>query len=109
MTIVLVKETLYPMRNQIGFKQYHLDKPAKYRLLFKSINLAALPYLHRAVVYASKPTGDPDEYYIQGTRNYVKALSNFVSLEGRNISMDGLYTSIPIVHLLLEMIVVNIA
>ena len=31
-------ETLYPMRNQISFKQYNPDKPAKYGMLFKSIN-----------------------------------------------------------------------
>ena len=99
-------ETLYPMRNQITFKQYNPDKPAKYGLLFKSLNSAGLPYLHRAVVYASKPTGNPDEYYIQGTPNYVKklvtGLSNFVSLEGRNISMDRLYSSIPIARWLLK-------
>ena len=29
-------ETLYPMRNKIGFRQYNPNKPAKYGLLFKS-------------------------------------------------------------------------
>ena len=33
-----LNETLYPMRNQISFKQYNPDKPAKYGMLFKSIN-----------------------------------------------------------------------
>ena len=33
-----IDETLYPMRNQISFKQYNPNKPAKYGLLFKSLN-----------------------------------------------------------------------
>ena len=67
-------ETLYPMRSQIGFKQYNPDKPTKYGMLFKSLNSAGLPYLHRTVVYASKPEGIPNEYYLKGTANYVKSL-----------------------------------
>ena len=98
-------ETLYPMRHQIDFKQYNPDKPAKYGMLFKSLNSAGLPYLHRTVVYASKPEAEPNEFYIKGTPNYIKALVNglarFVSLDGRNISMDRLYTSIPIARWLL--------
>ena len=30
-----IDETLYPMRTQIGFKQYNSDKPAKYGIIFK--------------------------------------------------------------------------
>ena len=37
---LMIDETLYPMRNQIAFKEYNPDKPAKYELLFKSINCA---------------------------------------------------------------------
>ena len=36
-------ETFYPMRVQISFKQFNLSKPAKYGLLFKSINAALYP------------------------------------------------------------------
>ena len=36
-------ETLYPMRNQVSFKQFNPSKPAKYGLLFKSINAARYP------------------------------------------------------------------
>ena len=31
-------ETLYPMRTQVRIKQYKPNKPAKYGLLFKSLN-----------------------------------------------------------------------
>ena len=37
-------ETLYPMRHQIGMKQYNPNKLAKYGLLFKSLNDARFPY-----------------------------------------------------------------
>ena len=56
-------ETLYAMRHQIGFRQYNPDKPAKCGMLFKSINSAGCPYLHRSVVYAGKPEGEPNNYY----------------------------------------------
>ena len=36
-----LEETLYPMRNQISFRQYNLDKPALYGTFYKSINSAA--------------------------------------------------------------------
>ena len=48
---------LYPIRSQIRFIQCNPDKPAKYGMLFKSLNSAGLPYLHRPVVHASKPEG----------------------------------------------------
>ena len=68
-------ETLYPMRNQISFKQHNPDKPAKYGLLFKSINAARYPYTqHRSIVYSGKPEGEPSEYYISGTINYINVL-----------------------------------
>ena len=60
-------ETLYPMKNQIGFKQYNPDKPAKYGMLFKSLNSAGIPYLHRTVVYSSKPEGEANEFYLKET------------------------------------------
>ena len=113
--------TLYPMRNQIGFKQYnpdnpakypdnpakYSDKPAKYDMLFKSLNSAGIPYLHRTVVYSSKPEAEENEFYFKGTANYVKSLvsglQKYVKLDGRNISMDRLYTSIPTTRWLLEL------
>ena len=40
-----INETLYAMRNQISIKQYNPNKPAKYGLLFKSLNDACFPYI----------------------------------------------------------------
>ena len=99
-------ETLYPMRNQISFKQYNPNKSAKYGMLFKSINSGRYPYTHQSVVDAGKPEGEPDEYYISGTFNYitrlVDKLSAYQNLGGRNISMDRLYSSFQIADWLLQ-------
>ena len=100
-------ETLYPMRNQISFKQYNPNKPAKYGLLFKAINAARYPYTFIASPYCGKPTEDGGKYYVQGTEAIVKQmierlLENKVPLTGRNISFDRLYTSISIALWLYE-------
>ena len=52
-------ETLYPMRNHVSFKQYNPNKPAKYGVLFKSLNDARYSYTYRSLVYAGKPTELP--------------------------------------------------
>ena len=102
---ICLDETLYPMRHQINFKQYNPNKPAKYGTLFKSINEVRYSYTYRASVYAGKPADEYGPYYISGTENYVKDLvqnlAKHVSLQGRNISMDRLYTSIPLAKWLL--------
>jgi len=103
---ISLDETLYPMRTQISFKQYNPDKPAKYGILFKSLNSARYPYTYQAVVYAGKPEAEPNDFYITGTAEYIKALvkklEKYHSLKGRNISMDRLYTSFEIADWLLE-------
>ena len=53
-------ETLYPMRTQIAFKQYNPNKPAKYGMLFKSINCSRNPYTYQSHVYCGKPEGEPN-------------------------------------------------
>ena len=97
-------ETLYPMRIHVGFKQYNPDKPAKYGMLFKSLNDAWHCYTYRSFVYAGKPKKTP-AFYVSGTENYIKVLadclSECVDLDGRNISMDRLYTSVSIATWLL--------
>lgn len=99
-------ETLYPTRVQISFKQYNPDKPAKYGLLFKSINGARYPYTHQTIVYSGKPVEEPNEYYVAGTIEYIKRLVDTLSkhqrLAGRNISMDRLYTSFEVADWLLQ-------
>ena len=37
-------ETLYPTRTQISFKQFNPSKPAKYGMLYKSINACSYPF-----------------------------------------------------------------
>ena len=57
-------------------------------------------------MYAGKPVGEPNEYYVKGTINYVKKLvtnfERYQSLRGRNISMDRLYTSFEVADWLLK-------
>lgn len=93
-------ETLFPTRNQISFKQYNPSKPAKYGLLFKSINASRYPYTFISSPYSGKPTHEGGDYYVQGTENIVKHLVGRLeakcSLKGRNISFDRLYTSLPL-------------
>ena len=93
-------ETLYAMRNQIGFKQFNPNKPSKYGMLFKSINAARYPYTYIASPYAGKPEAGDGTYYYKGTENVVKNMverfEKKQSLSGRNISFDRLYTSLPL-------------
>ena len=90
-------ETLYPMRTQVAFKQFNPSKPAKYGLLFKSINAARYPYTFVTAPYAGKPQEEGGEYYFPGTENITKYLIDRLdgkqALHGRNISFDRLYTS----------------
>jgi hypothetical protein len=99
-------ETLYPCRTQISFKQYNPNKPAKYGLLYKSINAARYPYTYRTSVYSGKPSKDPGPYYVKGVaesvKHLVENLETHSSLKGTNISMDRLYTSIELSEWLLS-------
>ena len=94
--------TLCPARTQISFKQYNSDKPAKYGVLFKSLNSTRYPYTYQIHVYSGKPEEVTNEsFYVQGTINYIKYLAEQLqkshSLKGRNITMDRFYTSLEIV------------
>ena len=95
-----IDETLYPMRNQILIKQYNPNKLAKYGLLFKSLNDSRFPYTYDSLVYAGKPEQGNGPYYIDNIEDYIKTLvqttGSKLPLEGRNISMDRLYTSMAI-------------
>ena len=99
-------ETLYPTRVGAAFHQYHKEKPAKYVLLFRSINSAEVPYTYTSVIYAGKPVDKPDPYYVQTTDDIVKYLVNSLTREanikGHNLSTDRFYTSIEIANWLLE-------
>ena len=69
-------KTLYPTRAGVAFRQYNKDKPAKYELLFRSINSAEVLYTYTSVIYAGKPIDKPGPYYIQTTDDIVKYLAN---------------------------------
>ena len=97
-----IDETLYPMRTQVGIKQYNSKKTAKYGLLFKSLNDARSPYTYQSLPYAGKPAAGDGPYYLNKTEDYVKKLVEEAQaklpLQGRNISMDRLYTSISLAN-----------
>ena len=58
-------ETLYPTRVGVAFRQYNKEKPAKYGMLFRSINSAEVPYTYTSIIYAGKPLDEPGPYYVQ--------------------------------------------
>ena len=99
-------ETLYPTRVGAAFHQYHKEKPAKYVLLFRSINSAEVPYTYTSVIYAGNLVDRPGPYYVQITDNIVKYLVNSLTrkanIKGRNLSTDRFYTSIETANWLLE-------
>jgi len=103
---IALDETLYPTRNKISFKQFNPNKPAKYGLLFKSINSSRYPYTYASVVYAGQPAKTPAPFYVKGVTATVQALVNnlakFSDLTGLNISMDRLYTSLELFQWLLD-------
>lgn len=101
-----IDETLYPSRGRISFKNYNPSKPARYGLLFQSLNSVEWAYTHSIIVSAGKPQNGTGEYYINNVPDKVKALvrntQRSVKLTGRNISTDRYYTSIPVADWLLS-------
>lgn len=93
------------MKHQIAFRQFNPNKPAKYGLLYKSLNDAEVPFTYQILPYTSKPKNGNGPYYLQNTEEYVKTLVDAMPIrhmKGRNISMDRLYTSISTVRWLLS-------
>ena len=106
-----VDETLYPYRGRIGFKQYNPSKPAKYRLLYRSLCEAIVPYTYFSLPCAGKAEvldkeNPSTSYYVTGTDEYTKYLVNgfstIANMSGCNISMDGYFTSVPLAQWCLE-------
>ena len=99
-----IDETLYPMRQQIAFRQYNPNKPHRYGLLLKSLNDARFPYTYKAVPYAAKPKAGP--YYLKSTIDYIKYLVTemeaYQPIIDRTISTDFLYTSTESTNWLLD-------
>ena len=102
-----IDETLYPMRNQIALRQYNKQKPAKYGLLVRSLNDSRFPFTYKAIPCAGKLEDvENAHYYLLGIESYVKQLvestEKDVSLQGRCITMDRLYTMISTANWLLS-------
>lgn len=99
-------ETLYPMRTGVSFRQFNKNKPAKYGLLYKSLNSVRYPYTFVTHIYSGKPKDEPNEHYVCGTENtvhyLVESMLRHGELRGRNISVDRLYTSVSLADWLLE-------
>ena len=99
-------ERLYSTGVGVTFCQYNKEKPAKYGLLFQSINSAKVPYTYTSVIYAGKPVDMPGLYYVQTTDDIVKYLVNnltrIANIKGLNISTYRFYTYIEIANELLE-------
>ena len=99
-------ETLYPTRTQISFKQFNPSKPAKFGMLYKSINACCYPFTFSAAVYPGKPKAEPTSYYTLGTSQTVKYLIQnwecHTNLVGRNILYNRLFTLIPMAKWLLD-------
>ena len=97
------------MRHQIAFRQYNPSKPYRYGLLLKSPNVVSFLYMYKACAYGGKPEKGEGPYYIDATENYVCYLfnqtANDIELQGRNISMYRLYTSISLANRLLGRII----
>ena len=96
-------ETLYPTRTQISFNP---SKPAKYGILYKSINACRYPFTFSTAVHSGKAKAEPTSYYTPGMSQAVKYLIQnlecHTNLVARNILYDRLYTSIPMAQWLLD-------
>ena len=67
-------DTFYPTRTQISFKQFNPSKPAKYGMLYKSINAFRYPFTFSTAAYPAKPKAEPTSYYTPGMSQTVKYL-----------------------------------
>ena len=103
---LLIDETLYPMRQQITFRQYNPNKPHRYGLLLTSLNDARFPYTYKAVQYPAKPKTGDGPYYLKSAIEYIKYLVTEMEADqpitGRIILADHLFTSIESTNWLLD-------
>ncbi|XP_041464562.1 piggyBac transposable element-derived protein 1-like [Lytechinus variegatus] len=75
-------------------------------MLFRSLNDARYSYTFCTSVYSGKPTGEPTRHYITGPEEVVKYLVTEMEqhgqLRGRNLTIDRLYTSLPLTQWLFD-------
>ena len=67
-----IDEILYPMRQQIAFRQCNPNKPHRYGLLLKELNDARFPYTYKAVPYSAKSKARDGPYYLKSTIDCMK-------------------------------------
>ena len=77
-----VDETLYPMIQQIAFRQCNSNKPHCFGLLLKSLNDARYPYKYKAVPYVAKPKAGDGPYHLKSTIDYVKSSVTEMEADG---------------------------
>ena len=89
----------------MAFRQYNINKPAKYRFFFRNINGVRFHYTYTGMAYAGKPMYScpnlsTDLYYLASTYEYVKILvhnlDRISTLQARNLSLDRFYTSLEL-------------
>ena len=100
-------ECMYSTRISCNFVQYNPRKPAKYGILFRSINAIKFRYTHSIIVCAGKPENTKDaRFYTPTLLESVKKLVNHVKkyqeMSGRTIATDQLYTGFPLAEWLLS-------
>jgi len=73
---------------------------------FKSIISVTYTYTHCIIPYCGRPNEEASAFYVKGVKETVKylvqQLQSYVNLQGRNISFDGLYTSVSLAEWLLS-------
>ena len=62
------------MGSQIVFRQYNPNKPHRYGLLLKSLNIARFHYIYKAVPSAAKQKTGDGPYYLKSTIDCIKYL-----------------------------------
>ena len=100
-------ETLYSTRIKLYFVQYNPRKPAKYGILFRSINAITFRYTYSIIVCAGKPENtDGARFYTPTLFGSVQTLVNHLKkhqeMSGRTIATDQLYTGFPLAEWLLS-------
>ena len=95
-----IDETLHAYRGMAKLKQYNPNKPAKYGLLYQSISDNVVPFTYFILPYAGKRNIEGSGFYNTSTDDYsvylVDTLSSHVNITGRNVAMDGYFTSVTI-------------
>ena len=85
-------KTLYPMHNQVIFKQYNLNALVKYRMLFNSVIFDCCPFIYIYIYNVTIML----VFYHPGTESVTHYLINRLDrkqlLECQTISFDCLYT-----------------